>query len=227
MLAALLDLVLPRLCSGCRIAGVGLCGRCRAELAGPALGPVHPTPCPAGLPPLTALAAYGGPVQQLLLAHKEKGQLQLTRPLGEGLAIACLVHRLVWTAGLPVLLCPVPSSAKAVRQRGHDHGMRLAAAAARSLRRQGIDATAVRLLRPARAVADQAGLTQAGRAANLLGALRATGPVRGRVLVVDDVVTTGATLVEAVRALAAAGHPVLGASVVAATTRRQTSPVGA
>jgi predicted amidophosphoribosyltransferase len=93
--------------------------------------------------------------------------------------------------------------------------MRLARSAARDL---GVEAR--RLLAPARAVADQAGLTTRERAANLAGALRATGVAGLPVVVVDDVMTTGATLVEAARALAAGGHPVAGAAVVAATRRR-------
>ncbi len=105
--------------------------------------------------------------------------------------------------------------------------MRLARAAAAALRSDGVPAQAVRLLVTDRTVADQAGLSADRRAANLHGALRGTGPVRGRVVVVDDVVTTGATLVEAARALAAAGHDVVGAAVVAATSRRRRSPIRA
>lgn len=218
MLTALLDLVLPRTCSGCRAAGSGLCPGCRSLIDGPALGFVRPDPCPDGLPQLTAFALYAGEIQRLLLAHKEKGRLQLTAPLGRALAVAVLVH-----GRSPIVLCPVPSSPNAVRQRGHDHAMRLASAGAKALREHGVEARAVRLLAPARAVADQSGLTHAGRAANLHGALRAVGQPRTGVVVVDDVVTTGATLVEATRALAGGGHDVVAASVVAATSRRPRS----
>ena len=102
--------------------------------------------------------------------------------------------------------------------------MRLARAAAGVLRSHGVDAQAARLLVPARSAADQSGLSTAERAANLHGALRAAGVVRGPVLVVDDVVTTGATLVEAARALTVGGHQVVGAAVVAATSRRSGWP---
>jgi predicted amidophosphoribosyltransferase len=210
VLAALLDLVLPRSCSGCAAPGSVLCPCCREVLAADPVGLVRPNPCPAGLPPVAALSSYQGEVQRLLLSHKERGQLALTRPLGRGLARAVRVHGLH-----AVVLCPVPSSPAAVRARGHDHAMRLARSAARDL---GVEAR--RLLAPARAVADQAGLTTRERAANLAGALRATGVAGLPVVVVDDVMTTGATLVEAARALAAGGHPVAGAAVVAATRRR-------
>lgn len=220
MLAVLLDLVLPRECAGCGAPGAGLCAPCRALLVGPPLGLVTPTPCPPGLPALSALASYDGPLQRLLLSHKEHGRLQLTRPLGSALAAAVLVH-----GRGPFVLCPVPSSPHAVRSRGHDHAMRLAQAAARALRSEGVDVRAMRLLRQRRSLADQSGLTTSQRAANLHGALRAQGPPQQHVVVVDDVVTTGATVVEATRALRAGGHAVVGASVLAATQKRWVSPV--
>ena len=118
----------------------------------------------------------------------------------------------------------MPSSPAAVRQRGYDHTLRLARAASRQLLRVGAPVRAEGLLRPARAVADQAGLSSAQRAANLEGAFRARPAPASVVVLVDDVVTTGATLVEAARALSESGHEVLGAAVVGATRRRRRSP---
>lgn len=92
-----------------------------------------------------------------------------------------------------------------------------------ALRATGVPVTCVPVLRHRRRVADQAGLGAAARSANLAGALQAIAPwrVQGRrVVVVDDVITSGATLAEAARTLQAAGARVTAAATVAATPRR-------
>jgi predicted amidophosphoribosyltransferase len=154
-----------------------------------------------------------------VLRYKERGRRDLARPLGAVLGSA--VRLLLGEDGRgPVAVVPVPSSAAAVRARGFDHVDRLAHCAALP-----VGARIVRAVRLSRRVADSAGLSAAARAANLDGAMVALPQsCRRPAVVVDDVTTSGATLREAVRALTAAGWPVLGAAVVAATPRRY--PVG-
>lgn len=208
------DLFLGSACPGCAKPGWGLCGACRVELASRSevRWSVH------GLP-ASAAAEYQGVWRAAIVAYKEHQAWALARPLG--LALAWAVGGLL-TEPAGLALVAVPSSPAVVRARGEDVTRRLADAAARALRRVGLDARAVPLLRQAREVADQAGLGVGGREANLRGSLlaRPTGATGRCVVVVDDVATTGATLREAVRALRAAGHPVMGAAVVAATPRR-------
>ncbi|MFI0983473.1 ComF family protein [Streptomyces sp. NPDC021093] len=112
-----------------------------------------------------------------------------------------------------LVLVPVPSARRSVGARGHDPARRIACAAAAELRRSGTPARVAPVLRQRRTVDDQAGLSARQRLVNLSGALEVVAGGRrllegGRVVLVDDLMTTGASLVEAARALAApAGVP--------------------
>lgn len=214
MIDAALDLLLGGTCSGCRRPGRSLCPHCRAELA--ALGAPLRVELPAVPIPVRAAALHRGLVRDLLLDHKENHVLALAAPLGGLLAGA--VASLPGSG--PVLLVPVPSTATAVRRRGHDPGARLAARCAATLRRQGRAARSAGVLRHVRAVLDQVGLSGPERARNLGGALAARPARRGDalppVILCDDVVTTGATVAEANRALRAAGWRVVAAVALTA-----------
>jgi len=205
---ALTDLVLPRRCAGCGRAGEVLCGSCR----------------PSG-PPLR-LAGFDGPVlaagryeqrlRSAVLAYKERGRHELARPLAELLTLAALLS--LDARGNPVVLVPVPSARAAARRRGGDHVLRLARIAGARWR---IPVGPV--LRLVRVVHDSTGLGAAARHANLAGAMAAARPppARPAAVLVDDIITTGATLREATRALRAAGWPVLGGLALAATPLRR------
>ncbi|MFF8604309.1 ComF family protein [Streptomyces sp. NPDC015346] len=206
-------LVLPVACGGCGSPRTELCPSCRAELVGPGPRRVRPRPEPAGLPAVHAAAPYADAVRSVLLAHKERGALSLAGPLGSALAgaVEAAAGSLDDRGGGPLLLVPVPSSRRSVRARGHDPTRRVALAAAGRLRRRGWAARVVPVLRQRRTVADQAELDARGRLANLAGALEVVaGGGRlvesGRVVLVDDLMTTGASLAEAARALRAV-HP--------------------
>jgi predicted amidophosphoribosyltransferase len=172
-------------------------------------------------------------VRAALVAFKDGDrrdlELVLAPMLSDAMAAALAGDPRLWavlTSGNgPVLVVPVPSSPAAVRRRG-DAPLELLtrAAVARSGRpeRELLVSPALRLRRR---VADQAGLNQGQRAGNLEHAMQVRPRWRASVagvscLLVDDVVTTGATLVEAARALREAGAGNVVAAAVAATQRR-------
>ncbi|MGY1857898.1 ComF family protein [Modestobacter sp. SYSU DS0290] len=229
---ALADLVLPRACAGCAVPGPVLCPRCRALLTRPRLA--QPRRHPPGFPPTVAAGAYAGPVRPAVVAFKEHGRAELADPLGSALAlaVAAVLTGLAQPPGpsAPVLLVPVPSSAAAVRARGRDHVRELADRAGAELRDAGMAAATVPLLRRRRGTTDSAGLGARERQANLAGrfVVRRPPAPSGVLVVVDDVVSSGATLTEAARALRTGSGPpgdtpVL-AAVVAATPRRAPGP---
>lgn len=199
----LLDLLLPRACAGCGLAGVGWCASCAAVLAG---GPVRVWPRMELGAPSWALGPYAGPGRRAVLAAKEQGRRDLAEPLGVALAGAVTLLR---TTDRRLVLIPAPSRTAAARRRGGDPVVRTARSAASWLP----DCQAVPMLRMWWGVRDSVGLTAGERTANVRGRVTARPLPRrlsrivanAEVVLVDDVLTTGATARESVRSLAAVG----------------------
>ncbi|WP_424447294.1 ComF family protein [Microbacterium arborescens] len=190
-----LDLVMPVWCAGCDAPGRPLCEACRTEISRPARRESR------GLEVWSA-ARYEGATARAVRALKEDGRTGLVRPLG------ALLTQLIRTAGWSdVALVPVPSSRAAMRRRGY---------AVPELLARRCDAPVARLLRARGRVADQRLLGRSDRQRNVAGSFVAR-PGTGSVVIIDDVMTTGATLREAQRTLTAAGLRVTGAAVLADT----------
>ncbi|GAA4307707.1 hypothetical protein GCM10023178_16100 [Actinomadura luteofluorescens] len=217
VLAELIDLLLPQCCAGCGHRPGLLCDACARPLRADARPAGQ---APAGLPPPWTVAAYEGPLRTILASYKERGRAALAVPLGEALATS--VYAALPSGPDPPMVVWVPSGRGAVRRRGHDPLRGAVHVAVQRLRASGVPVTSLGALRQRGRVADQAGLSARERAANLAGAIEVRAEVAGRsVVLVDDVVTTGAFLAEVERALRAAGADVAGAATIAATPRHR------
>lgn len=228
----LLDLVVGSACVGCTRPGRMLCGACRALL--PTVPRVRwPQPTPPGLVPPWSMADYDGAVRAMVVGHKDRGQFAFRGVLAGLLAAA--VRGAAPPLGEPLVLVPVPSRPGSSRRRGYDPMGTLVRLAVAGLRAEGHDATAAPLLVSSRRVVDQAGLSASRRASNLAGSMSCPSPhlarlarrrARARVVICDDVLTTGATAAEAQRALRAVGLDPIAIATVAATRRRDPTQTG-
>jgi predicted amidophosphoribosyltransferase len=197
-----LDLVLPLQCGGCGAPSTRWCDGCASALAVGAGEPHILTPRVDPGVPVFALGRYAGPRRQAIVALKEHGRRDLTGPLARALALG--IHRLTaWgILGVPLTVVPAPSRRSAARRRGGDPVLRIARRATAASPGHHV----VAVLRTAAGVRDSVGLSSTAREHNIAGRVRLTAAVPGgEVLLVDDIVTTGATAREAVRVLSAGG----------------------
>ncbi|SDO27125.1 Predicted amidophosphoribosyltransferases [Nakamurella panacisegetis] len=211
--AVLLDLVLPRPCPGCG-GPEPWCPGCAATLSSRARSVALPGLTLDGaadlhLPPVMALARYAGPVRAAIIAGKERGRRDLPARLGCSVGTAMFRLRRIDLIPPEVWIVPAPSRRSAARARGGDPVRAMAESAASTLAGRGVTAGVAPCLYTAGRARDSVGLDASGRAANLAGRIRlrtAGRPPPGvPVVLLDDVITTGATVVASLRTLSVTG----------------------
>lgn len=176
------------------------CRRCALPLpanAGDTCGPCLRRPSPVERT-ICALR-YEAPVSGLVAGFK------FHRNLAAGAALAELLTTALSAAGIPEnppkVLLPVPLHASRLRQRGYNQALELAKPLARYLQRPVLPQAVVRQL----ATADQIGLSALQRRRNLRNAFAVCAALPGHVAIIDDVLTTGATVLTLARTLRKAG----------------------
>jgi len=211
----LLDLALPPVCAGCGTEGDAICAGCLPSVGSRV---VRPPGTPLGLaegPPdpllqLEWCSPFAGTTRRALHALKYQGERRLAAPLG---SVVAERWRRVGAGG--EIMVPVPVHEARRRERGYDQAALITAAAAVQLRLPW-RAAVIRT----RATTAQYHLDRRHRASNVAEAFAVDPQARGAVadhwvVLVDDVVTTGATLCETARALLAAGAAAVSAITVA------------
>lgn len=218
----LLDLVYPPRCPGCARVGELFCEKCRSAVRPYPIatcprcgrGQTSRSLCaacaaePAQIDGICPATIYTHPMREAIQSYKYENMRDLAGPLAQWLVAAWHAHDI--TADVIV---PVPLHARREAERGYNQAELLA----RELSRQvGVPTAPRELVRTVR-TRPQVGLTRAERQRNIAGAFQCTDKVPGlRIVLVDDVCTTGATLESCAAALKDRGA----ATVVGLTVAR-------
>ena len=196
------DLLLPRGCAGCDRPDYALCPQCVESFR-----MVSTWKEPVGDIVCYACASYRGCARRAVLSWKDHGDLELDAVFAQSMARlipSCgvvgrlLSHGPFTDSAGPVLVVPAPSSFVSISRRGRKHVMPLAQAVAGALSSCGIEACVAEALRmrgvKSKAVQTSSGAARADRLAGRIGVASPTAVAGARVLLVDDIITSGATI---------------------------------
>lgn len=221
------DVVIPRGCAGCDRPDETLCDECRLRFS----------QCLVRSMPgidrgVFSAGRYGAETRRAILRWKDHGDEEVTADMCD------IICRCVRDSGLAsrlhvggngpgrIVVVPVPSTPASLHRRGRRHVLPLAKAIRTMLRNGGVAADVDQILSIAGRLGksvQQSGV--AGRLGRLEGHIRVCGrpPDDGEVVLVDDIITTGSTMRQCVRALREHGIPVVAAYTLASVTRRAVS----
>jgi predicted amidophosphoribosyltransferase len=196
------QLLFPSRCFGCQKIGPSICSECRSSW--------HPHYYRTKIDGLTVHSSllYTPTASKIILAAKESGLKRADELVIDAIVLALQRSKLDLTLSR---LVPIPSSKSSQRRRGRSFIVDLVHQISLRTGSEVVDC-----LQLSRRVLDQSGLHRQERSTNLAGAFRVSSHVRGELILVDDVVTTGATLREAFRAVNSQGFHAVG-SVSAVT----------
>ncbi len=196
MFSELSQLLFPGRCFGCQKLGPSICSDCRSSW--------HSHYYRTKFDSLTVHSSllYTPTASKIILAAKESGMKKADELIIDALCLALQRSKLDTRVSR---LVPIPSSKLSQRRRGRSFIVDLVEGISHKTGIEMIDC-----LELSRRVKDQSGLHRQERATNLAGAFRLSSQVRGELILVDDVVTTGATLREAFRAVNSQGIHAIG-----------------
>lgn len=196
-----LNLILPTTCVLCDALGSSVCDDCNGKISN----------APIAISrfdfPGYRICTYTSGAAKLVHEFKEANQTSIASVFAN--AILPAMNNFELTA---VALIPIPSKKKSFAARGFNPANEIAKSLSRKIAaQQNLLIPVCNILQLHRQVADQASLTGESRRTNLVGAMSLTKspPDRG-IILLDDVVTTGATMREARRCLEEAGAKVIG-----------------
>ena len=194
---SLKELIYPNICLCCGKTGVKICHNCsKYWLANPNKSKVENN-C------LFFVTTYDETTSPIILAAKESGNREAIKLIARSIASSISFAILNLGIAQPINLVTIPSQLSAIRRRGRDHIKDLVQEVITQLHNQNIDANYLPILKPIKKIKDQSDLNGLQRKENMSQAfIVKSSPIsQSAVILIDDLVTTGASIHEGVRAL--------------------------